>query len=235
MRNLIGLTLVLLFAGCSGGFGGSAAVDTEEARGSMAATAGFAAAVANIPNTTNPDYYPPEGHKPNPSPTPNPSPSGKCTNCDGRHWIGDGRIMKPCPVCNADGKLPLTANEAGEYVPYVPEPSPKPLDNPFDYKPVPRSVTGSEGQTALPPAPPTPPHSPSSKQKSINFCRHWNPSRLSRPKLFRLLLCGFLRLTQRSSDPGFEMLNRSGKRANGSFGSRTFRPGINPTFWSLMS
>ncbi len=37
------------------------------------------------------------------NPTPGPS-GGECDNCGGRGKVGDGTIMKTCPVCNGTGR-----------------------------------------------------------------------------------------------------------------------------------
>jgi hypothetical protein len=38
------------------------------------------------------------------SPMPPAPVSDKCENCDGTGKIGDGTIVKPCPVCKGTGK-----------------------------------------------------------------------------------------------------------------------------------
>lgn len=86
-------------------------------------------------------------------PEPQPTPDGKtkCTNCDGRGKVGDGRTMIECPVCNGKGyvepkkeeppieaekpKLPplvidLKPVEPAPPVPMEPPPAPK------DYEPM---------------------------------------------------------------------------------------------------
>lgn len=36
-------------------------------------------------------------------PTPAPTPSGKCTNCNGKGSVSDGRVSVKCPVCDGRG------------------------------------------------------------------------------------------------------------------------------------
>jgi hypothetical protein len=43
-------------------------------------------------------------HEVAPTPVP-PAPGGKCQNCDGRGYVGDGRVRVPCQPCGGDGVL----------------------------------------------------------------------------------------------------------------------------------
>jgi hypothetical protein len=43
-------------------------------------------------------------HEVAPMPVP-PAPGGKCSNCDGRGYVGDGRVRVPCQPCGGDGVL----------------------------------------------------------------------------------------------------------------------------------
>jgi hypothetical protein len=38
------------------------------------------------------------------SPTPAPPSDGKCTNCEGRGYVGDGRVKVKCQPCDGTGK-----------------------------------------------------------------------------------------------------------------------------------
>lgn len=57
----------------------------------------FSTVIANAAATTRPN-----------GPAPQPVGS-KCDNCDGVGKVGDGTIMKTCPVCNGTGKKPLVS------------------------------------------------------------------------------------------------------------------------------
>jgi hypothetical protein len=35
-----------------------------------------------------------------------PNPDGKCSNCDGRGYVGDGTVKVKCQPCDGTGKLP---------------------------------------------------------------------------------------------------------------------------------
>ena len=37
-------------------------------------------------------------------PTPAPPSDGKCTNCEGRGYVGDGRVKVKCQPCDGTGK-----------------------------------------------------------------------------------------------------------------------------------
>jgi hypothetical protein len=39
-----------------------------------------------------------------PPPAPAPAPGGRCQNCDGRGYVGDGTIRVKCQPCNGTGK-----------------------------------------------------------------------------------------------------------------------------------
>ena len=43
-------------------------------------------------------------HEIQPTPVPPPAPSGVCDNCEGRGYVGDGRIKVKCEPCNGTGK-----------------------------------------------------------------------------------------------------------------------------------
>jgi hypothetical protein len=43
-------------------------------------------------------------HEVAPTPVP-PAPGGKCENCDGRGYVGDGTVRVPCQPCGGDGVL----------------------------------------------------------------------------------------------------------------------------------
>jgi hypothetical protein len=43
-------------------------------------------------------------HEVAPTPVP-PAPGGTCSNCDGRGYVGDGRVRVPCQPCGGDGVL----------------------------------------------------------------------------------------------------------------------------------
>jgi hypothetical protein len=43
-------------------------------------------------------------HEVAPTPVP-PAPGGKCQNCDGRGYVGDGRVRVPCQPCGGGGVL----------------------------------------------------------------------------------------------------------------------------------
>jgi hypothetical protein len=43
-------------------------------------------------------------HEVAPTPVP-PAPGGKCENCDGRGFVGDGTVRVPCQPCGGDGVL----------------------------------------------------------------------------------------------------------------------------------
>ena len=46
---------------------------------------------------------------------PGPGPSGgECDNCGGRGKVGDGTIMKTCPVCNGTGRHPSPSPDDGD-------------------------------------------------------------------------------------------------------------------------
>lgn len=46
---------------------------------------------------------------------PGPGPSGgECDNCGGRGKVGDGTIMKTCPVCNGTGRNPSPSPDDGD-------------------------------------------------------------------------------------------------------------------------
>lgn len=60
----------------------------------------FSALIADAALSTKPG-----GPAPRP---PVPPPSAKCENCDGVGKVGDGTIMRTCPVCNGTGKATTT-------------------------------------------------------------------------------------------------------------------------------
>lgn len=39
-----------------------------------------------------------------PAPAPKPKPGDKCSNCDGRGYVGDGTVRKKCQPCDGTGK-----------------------------------------------------------------------------------------------------------------------------------
>lgn len=41
-------------------------------------------------------------------PPPAPAPSGKCTNCNGKGSVSDGRVSVKCPVCDGRGTIGST-------------------------------------------------------------------------------------------------------------------------------
>lgn len=42
---------------------------------------------------------------PAPGPAPKPKPGDKCSNCDGRGYVGDGVVKVKCEPCNGTGKV----------------------------------------------------------------------------------------------------------------------------------
>lgn len=58
--------------------------------------------------------------------SPNPAPpkpdNGKCQNCNGLGWIGDGRVWASCPECNADEHIPRPRSEGGDQSIVTPQP-----------------------------------------------------------------------------------------------------------------
>jgi len=42
---------------------------------------------------------------PTPEPGPKPAPGSKCTNCDGRGYVGDGTVKVKCFPCYGTGKV----------------------------------------------------------------------------------------------------------------------------------
>jgi hypothetical protein len=42
---------------------------------------------------------------PTPDVAPGPKPGEKCPNCEGRGYVGDGRVKVPCQPCDGTGKV----------------------------------------------------------------------------------------------------------------------------------
>ena len=54
------------------------------------------------------------------SPVPTPAPDAeRCVNCNGKGWLGDGVVMRPCPECNADEHIPKPAKESPKQITIV--------------------------------------------------------------------------------------------------------------------